>query len=102
MLFNDILPFGMPFYNYTLNKKKIGGLISDCFKLLGKGTTLRLLDDIKDVGYKSATRAGLSFAKNDMRVPAPARRPTLPGARHFGRGGEAVRLGGDRSGARAR
>ncbi|MDA1193620.1 MAG: DNA-directed RNA polymerase subunit beta' [Planctomycetota bacterium] len=69
VLFNDILPYGMPFYNYTLNKKKIGGLISDCFKLLGKGTTLRLLDDIKDVGYKSATRAGLSFAKNDMRVP---------------------------------
>jgi DNA-directed RNA polymerase subunit beta' len=69
VLFNDILPFGMPFYNYTLNKKKIGGLISDCFKLLGKGTTLRLLDDVKDIGYKSATRAGLSFAKNDMRVP---------------------------------
>jgi DNA-directed RNA polymerase subunit beta' len=69
VLFNDILPFGMPFYNYTLNKKKLGGLISDCHKLLGKGSTLRLLDDIKDIGFKSATRAGLSFAKNDMRVP---------------------------------
>ncbi len=69
VLFNDILPFGMPFYNYTLNKKKVGGLISDCYKLLGKGSTLRLLDDIKDIGYKSATRAGLSFSKNDMRVP---------------------------------
>ncbi len=70
VLFNDILPFGMPFYNYTLNKKKLGGLISDCHKLLGKSATLRLLDDIKDIGFKSATRAGLSFAKNDMRVPA--------------------------------
>jgi len=69
VLFNDILPYGMPFYNYTLSKKGIGGLISDCFKLLGKGTTLRLLDDVKDMGYKSATRAGLSFAKNDMRIP---------------------------------
>jgi DNA-directed RNA polymerase subunit beta' len=69
VLFNDILPFGMPFYNYNLNKKKVGGLISDCYKLLGKGSTLRLLDDVKDVGYKSATRAGLSFSKNDMRVP---------------------------------
>ena len=69
VLFNDILPFGMPFYNYTLDKKKLGGLISDCHKLLGKGSTLRLLDDIKNVGFKSATRAGLSFAKNDMRVP---------------------------------
>jgi DNA-directed RNA polymerase subunit beta' len=69
VLFNDILPLGMPFYNYQLNKKNLNGLISDCHKLLGRGATLRLLDDIKDVGFKAATRAGLSFAKNDMRVP---------------------------------
>jgi len=69
VLFNDILPLGMPFYNYSLNKKNLNGLISDCHKLLGRGATLRLLDDIKDVGFKAATRAGLSFAKNDMRVP---------------------------------
>ncbi|MGE0192263.1 MAG: DNA-directed RNA polymerase subunit beta' [Planctomycetota bacterium] len=69
VLFNDILPYGMPFYNYALNKGKIGGLIDDCHRLLGKATTLRLLDDIKDLGFKSATRAGLSFAKDDMRVP---------------------------------
>ena len=69
VLFNDILPYGMPFYNYTLNKRKVGGLIDDCHRLLGKATTLRLLDAIKDIGFKSATRAGLSFAKDDMRVP---------------------------------
>jgi DNA-directed RNA polymerase subunit beta' len=69
VLFNDILPYGMPFYNYALAKSKIGGLIDDCHRLLGKATTLRLLDDIKDLGFKSATRAGLSIAKDDMRVP---------------------------------
>ncbi len=47
----------------------MNGLISDCHKMLGKGATLRLLDDIKEIGFKSATRAGLSFAKNDMVVP---------------------------------
>jgi DNA-directed RNA polymerase subunit beta' len=70
VLFNDILPHGMPFYNYGLTKKNIGGVISDCHKLLGKGATLRLLDDVKDLGFKSATRSGMSFAKNDMKVPA--------------------------------
>jgi DNA-directed RNA polymerase subunit beta' len=70
VLFNDILPHGMPFYNYPLTKKNISGVISDCHKLLGKGSTLRLLDDVKDLGFKSATRSGMSFAKNDMRVPA--------------------------------
>ena len=66
VLFNDILPHGMPFYNYGLTKKNIGGVISDCHKLLGKGATLRLLDDIKEMGFKSATRSGMSFAKNDI------------------------------------
>jgi len=70
VLFNDILPHGMPFYNYSLTKKAIGGVISDCHKLLGKGSTLRLLDDIKELGFKSATRSGMSFGKNDMKVPA--------------------------------
>ncbi len=68
-LFNDILPPGMPFYNYELSKKAIAGLISDCHRLLGRDATLTLLDDLKDLGFKAATRAGLSFAKDDMRIP---------------------------------
>ncbi|QDU68845.1 DNA-directed RNA polymerase subunit beta' [Engelhardtia mirabilis] len=68
-IFNDILPPGMPFYGYQLNKKGISGLISDCHRLLGRDATLTLLDDLKDLGFKSSTRAGLSFAKDDMRIP---------------------------------
>ncbi|MEW6072437.1 MAG: DNA-directed RNA polymerase subunit beta' [Planctomycetota bacterium] len=68
-IFNDILPPGMPFYNYQLDRKGIAGLISDCHSILGRVATLRLLDDLKDLGFKAATRAGLSFAKDDMRIP---------------------------------
>ncbi|MFT5290187.1 MAG: DNA-directed RNA polymerase subunit beta' [Planctomycetota bacterium] len=68
-IFNDILPPGMPFYNYELTKNGIAALISDCHAILGRDATLRLLDDLKDLGFKSATRAGLSFAKDDMRIP---------------------------------
>jgi DNA-directed RNA polymerase subunit beta' len=68
-IFNDILPEGMPFYNYELNKKAIQALISDCHHLLGRDATLRLLDDLKNLGFKSSTRAGLSFGKNDVRIP---------------------------------
>ena len=68
-IFNDILPPGMPFYNYELTKKGISGLINDCHRLLGRDATLALLDDLKDLGFKAATRAGLSFAKDDMRIP---------------------------------
>jgi DNA-directed RNA polymerase subunit beta' len=69
-IFNDILPEGMPYYNYELSKKGISGLINDCHRLLGRDATLTLLDDLKDLGFKAATRAGLSFAKDDMRIPA--------------------------------
>jgi DNA-directed RNA polymerase subunit beta' len=68
-IFNDILPPGMPFYNYELDKRGIQALISDCHRLLGRDATLRLLDDLKDLGFKASTRAGLSFAKDDIRVP---------------------------------
>ena len=68
-IFNDILPEGMPFYNYELNKKAIQSLISDCHHLLGRDATLRLLDDLKNLGFKSSTRAGLSFGKDDVRIP---------------------------------
>ncbi len=68
-VFNDILPLGMPYYNYELDKRGIQALISDCHRLLGRDATLRLLDDLKDLGFKASTRAGLSFAKDDIRVP---------------------------------
>ena len=69
VIFNDILPEGMPLYNYDLNKKGIQALISDCYHLLGRDATLRLLDDLKNLGFKSSTRAGLSFGKDDVRIP---------------------------------
>ena len=68
-IFNDILPPGMPFYNYELDKRGIQALISDCHRLLGRDATLELLDDLKDLGFKASTRAGLSFATGDIRVP---------------------------------
>ena len=76
VLFNDILPPGMPFYNYELNKKGIQNLISDCHRLLGRDATLKLLDDLKDVGFRNSTRAGMSFGKDDIRVP-PGKRAIL-------------------------
>ncbi|MCI0342351.1 MAG: DNA-directed RNA polymerase subunit beta' [Planctomycetales bacterium] len=69
VIFNDIVGEGMPFYNTVLLKKEINRVISDCHKLHGVERTLRMLDDLKDLGFKAATRAGLSFGKDDMRMP---------------------------------
>ncbi len=70
VIFNDILPDRMPFYNFSLTKAYIQDVISDCHKILGREATVKLLDAIKEIGFKSATRAGVSFAKDDMRTPS--------------------------------
>ncbi len=68
-LFNDILHKEMPFYNMTMNQKKLSMVISDCFKIMGSSETIDLLDDVKDLGFKQATLAGLSFGLTDLKIP---------------------------------
>ncbi|MGE0432203.1 MAG: DNA-directed RNA polymerase subunit beta', partial [Planctomycetota bacterium] len=69
ILFNDMLPKGMPFYNFTLKKKDLNAIIATCHKRLDKEATLKLLDDLKATGFRAATEAALSIAKGDIRVP---------------------------------
>ena len=69
LIFNDILPPGMPYYNYPLSQKGLVRVVADCHELLGRAETIDLLDDIKDIGFKHSTLAGLSFGVTDMRVP---------------------------------
>jgi DNA-directed RNA polymerase subunit beta' len=74
-LFNDILPEGMPFYNMTMSQKMLSQAISDCFEFSGSAETVDLLDRIKDLGFKYATLAGLSFGITDLKIPA--RKPQI-------------------------
>ncbi len=69
IMFNDILPKGMPYYNSDLDKKALSGIIADCHEILDRAATLELLDSLKSMGFKAATAAGISFGKDDMLVP---------------------------------
>ncbi len=69
-IFNDILPDRMPFYNMTMSQKALSRVIGDCFKFAGSAETVNLLDRIKDLGFKYATLAGLSFGLTDLKIPA--------------------------------
>ena len=68
-IFNDILPEGMPFYNDMMVQKKLSQVISDCHETTGSAATVDLLDRIKDLGFKYATLAGLSFGLMDLKIP---------------------------------
>ncbi|RPI60501.1 MAG: DNA-directed RNA polymerase subunit beta', partial [Planctomycetaceae bacterium] len=79
VIFNDILPQGMPYYNMALSQKGAGRVISDCYQRLGRSATLTLLDKIKELGFKNSTLAGLSFGVSDLRIP-PSKNTILAAA----------------------
>ncbi len=68
-IFNDALPEGMPYVNGLLKKKGIGQLVNYCYLNLGLETTVKTLDRIKDLGFRYATKSGLSVGLDDMVIP---------------------------------
>ncbi|MFN7744092.1 MAG: DNA-directed RNA polymerase subunit beta' [Phycisphaerales bacterium] len=73
LLFSEILPDGMPFYNCALGKKGAARVIDDTFARKGKAATIDLLDAMKSTGFRYSTVSGLSFAITDLRIPAEKR-----------------------------
>ncbi len=70
VIFNDMLPVGMPFYNIPMRSSELAKVISDCYAILGRRKTIDLLDDMNRLGFRSSTMSGLSFATDDLITPA--------------------------------
>jgi len=70
VIFNEIWPAGMGFVNDRVDKSLLGKLILKCYHVAGHATTIKLLDDLKKMGFEHATRAGVSIGIVDMIVPA--------------------------------
>jgi DNA-directed RNA polymerase subunit beta' len=70
-LLSEILPRGLPFstMNKTLKKKEISRLINTSFRKCGLKETVILADKLLQMGFKLATRAGISICVDDMLVP---------------------------------
>ena len=69
IIFNEILPEGMPFYNLTLKSSGLATVISDCHEYLGRKATIDLLDAMMRIGFEESTKSGLSFAADDLITP---------------------------------
>ena len=70
VIFNTIWPNELGFVNLPVTKGKLGDLILDTYKTVGKEETVLTLDRLKDVGFKIATKAGVSIGIDDMIIPA--------------------------------
>jgi DNA-directed RNA polymerase subunit beta' len=69
VLFNDMLPKGLPYINGLLKKKALQSLVHYVYLRHGIHQTVTLVDQLKDVGFLYATRAGISIGVDDMVVP---------------------------------
>jgi len=56
--------------NQLLTKKTIQGLIDIVYRHCGQKQTVIFADRIMDLGFKEACKAGISFGKDDMVIPA--------------------------------
>ena len=68
-LFNMILPAEIRFVNEVLDKGRLNDLVAHCYQWLGNEQTTELVDQIKDIGFKYATRSGTTIAVSDITVP---------------------------------
>jgi DNA-directed RNA polymerase subunit beta' len=71
ILLREILPDEMPFelINQVMDKKALGELIDQAYRRLGNKATVILADRLRSLGYKYATKAGISICIDDMRIP---------------------------------
>ena len=71
MMIYSILPSGIPvdLWNRVMKKKDISNLIDYVNKESGMSAIARFLDNLKDLGFKYATKAGISISAYDVIVP---------------------------------
>ena len=69
VIVNGIIPDEVGFFNDVISKKTLRGLISNVIKAVGMAEACAFLDGIKNLGYRMAYVAGLSFNLGDIIIP---------------------------------
>ena len=70
VLFNAVVPQEVGYINELLTKKSLRDIIGNVVKQTGMAKTAKFLDDIKELGFRTAFRGGLSFNLGDIQIPA--------------------------------
>jgi len=69
VIFNQFVPKEVGFVNALLTKKNLREIIGDIIKITNVPKTAKFLDDIKQLGFRTAFQGGLSFSINDLIIP---------------------------------
>jgi DNA-directed RNA polymerase subunit beta' len=69
VIFNQIVPKEIGFFNELLNKKRLVQIIATSFRRVGNLKTAEFLDKLKEIGFRYATKGGLSVSIDDVIIP---------------------------------
>jgi len=69
VIFSEIWPEELGFPNMPMNKGNLGDIIFQCYRVCGHQTTIETLDKLKTLGFREATKAGVSAGIDDMIIP---------------------------------
>ncbi|PPR46868.1 MAG: DNA-directed RNA polymerase subunit beta' [Alphaproteobacteria bacterium MarineAlpha5_Bin9] len=73
MLLASVLPknenIHMRIVNKTLTKKEISNIIDSVYRYCGQKETVIFADQLMNLGFKYAAKAGISFGKDDLIIP---------------------------------
>ncbi len=69
VIFNQHVPVEVGFVNALLTKKNLREIIGDIIKITNMPKTVKFLDDIKRLGFRTAFEGGLSFNISDLVIP---------------------------------
>src|SRR6478752_1522341 len=67
--FSEIWPAELGLYNKAAGKSQLGDLIWRCYKNCGHEKTVIMLDKLKELGFREATKSGCSIGIDDMIIP---------------------------------
>jgi len=69
VIFNEAIPEELRFINDVAERKVLSQIVSEAYNKLGSTKTVQLLDALKDLGFKYATKSGVGIAIGDIAIP---------------------------------
>ena len=68
-IFNSILPKELEYADLTISKNDLVKIINQAYLVAGNYKTVEFLDNLKDLGFASATQGGCSISISDVMIP---------------------------------
>ncbi len=66
--FNEILPDNTSYINEEVNSEKVKEIVAQAIEDYDEEEVSRIIDDIKDLGFRAATRSGISVSVTDCKI----------------------------------